>query len=147
MGGVGGADFSDVPIPLPLADISSPETYSAAENILNRRHSEKNAVTRRHNRTPAHTLSVLREQNTQAHTLSDYVKHVNADPQGASVPVSGASRCFEDPWNIVEGGSHVGESELLLHVRVNIVALLTRFGSMVPLCFVRSVVRISVLVL
>ena len=70
MGGVGGADFSDVPLSLSLAVISSPETYLAAENILNRRQLEKNAVTRRHNRTPTHTLSgfVLREQNTQAHT-------------------------------------------------------------------------------
>lgn len=104
---MGGADFSDVPLSLSLAVISSPETYLAAENILNRRQLEKNAVTRRHNRTPTHTLLgfVLREQNTQAHThtLSDYVQHVNADPQGAAVPVSGASCCFEDPWNIVEG--------------------------------------------
>lgn len=62
--------------------------------------------TKKKTHTSTHGCSgfvVLRERNTHTHTHTrgSYVNHVTADTQGALVPVSGASGCLWDLWNVV----------------------------------------------
>lgn len=81
----------------------SPGTYLAGKNTHNRRQTEKmlSHADKKKKEKKKHTSTHGRSGFVVLRTACTYVNHVTADTQGALVPVSGASGCLRDLWNVV----------------------------------------------